>query len=59
MGRDDRRKANGKNDRKLAQTPERDKKVEGVDVEYAQEFADQDDVEAQERAKQADERAKK
>ncbi|MFD1020446.1 YfhD family protein [Thalassobacillus hwangdonensis] len=60
MGRDDRRKANGKNDAGLPQTPKREKDAAGArDVEFAQEFADQEDKQAQERARQADARQKR
>ncbi|MBM7551288.1 YfhD family protein [Thalassobacillus pellis] len=58
MGRDDRRKANGKNDASLPQTPKYEKDSDGIDVEFSRELADQQDREAQERAKAADERAK-
>ncbi|SDI37677.1 YfhD-like protein [Alteribacillus persepolensis] len=43
---------------KLSQTPKKDiVKSDGLDVEYSKELADTDDLEAQERAEAADERA--
>nr|WP_169728512.1 YfhD family protein [Salibacterium aidingense] len=42
---------------KLSQTPERDIEKEGLDVEYAEEFADTEDIEASERSRAADRRA--
>ncbi|WP_084157424.1 YfhD family protein [Oceanobacillus manasiensis] len=56
MGRDEHR--NSKNNF-LAQTPKNLKDSDGVDIEFSKELADQDDLEAQERSKAADRRAKK
>ncbi|GIN57857.1 hypothetical protein J8TS2_21760 [Lederbergia ruris] len=58
MGRDDRRKARDKNKQKLPQVPQ-NMKSDGRDVEFSQEVADQDDLEAMRRADDADKRAKK
>lgn len=58
MGRDDRRKARDKNKQKLPQVPS-NMKSDGLDVEFSQEVADQDDLEAMERAEEADKRAKR
>ncbi|MCJ7843330.1 YfhD family protein [Lederbergia sp. NSJ-179] len=56
MGRDDHRKARDKNKQKLPQVP-KNMKSDGRDVEFSQEVADQDDLEAMERADAADKRA--
>ncbi|MFG6117429.1 YfhD family protein [Halobacillus sp. MO56] len=58
MGRDDHRKANGKNDSSLPQTPKYAKKAHARDVEFSQEFADHEDKEAQARSRAADDRMK-
>ncbi|API92838.1 MULTISPECIES: YfhD family protein [Virgibacillus] len=55
MGRDEHRKSKNSF---MAQTPA-NQKSDGVDVEFAQEAADHADLEAQERARQADKRAKR
>lgn len=55
MGRDEHNKAKNSF---LAQTPKSQLK-DGRDVEYAEEFADHDDKEAQARSRSADKRAKK
>lgn len=48
-----------KNKAKLSQTPDKDieKTNDGLDVEYSKELADAEDVEAQQRSKEADRRA--
>jgi hypothetical protein len=44
----------------LSQTPKKDNIVpDGRDIEFSRELADHDDIEAQERSKAADRRAKK
>ncbi|KRG10567.1 YfhD family protein [Lederbergia galactosidilytica] len=58
MGRDDRRKARDKNKQKLPQVPQ-NMKSDGLDVEFSQEVADQNDLEAMARADEADKRAQK
>lgn len=58
MGRDDRRKARDKNKSDLPQTPWRDLAPDGLDIEFSRELADHEDLEALERAKQADERVR-
>lgn len=57
MTRGQSKKGADKTKARLAQTPENQLKKHGEDVEFSQEFADHDDMEAQERAKAADERA--
>jgi len=56
MGRDEHKKARGK--RHLAQTP-KNQLSDGIDVEFSEELADEDDKKAQQRMRQADQRAKK
>ncbi|HLR52327.1 MAG TPA: YfhD family protein [Candidatus Avamphibacillus sp.] len=56
MGRDDNKKARGK--RHLAQTP-KNQISDGIDVEFSEEIADADDKKAQQRMRQADQRAKR
>lgn len=56
MGRDEHNHSKGKNH--LAQTP-KSNKTDGRDVEFIEEFADHEDLEAQERSEAADKRAKK
>lgn len=56
MGRDEHRHSKGKN--MMAQTPENQIK-DGEDVEYAKEFADHEDKEAQARSRAADKRVNK
>ncbi|MFC5466866.1 YfhD family protein [Lederbergia graminis] len=58
MGRDDRRRARDKNTQKLPQVP-KNMKSDGLDVEFSEELADHDDMEAMARSKAADERAKR
>ncbi|MBS4205784.1 YfhD family protein [Lederbergia citrea] len=58
MGRDDRRKARDKNKQKLPQVP-KNMKSDGLDVEFSEELADQDDREAMARSQAADKRAKR
>lgn len=58
MTRGQSKKHKEKNDAKLSQTPAKDIVEDGRDVEFASEFADQEDREAQKRANAADERAK-
>ncbi|WP_064971720.1 YfhD family protein [Ornithinibacillus californiensis] len=55
MGRGDHNRATGKNF--LAQTP-KNQLSDGIDVEYSEELADHDDLEAQARSKAADKRVK-
>ncbi|NBJ68029.1 MULTISPECIES: YfhD family protein [Clostridia] len=54
MGRNEHRKSKNSF---MGQTPAH-QKLDGIDVEFAQEAADHADLEAQERARQADKRAK-
>ncbi|SFL99800.1 YfhD-like protein [Gracilibacillus orientalis] len=56
MGKDEHKKNTSRNP--LAQTPKMEK-TDGIDVEFSNELADTDDVEAKERSKKADKRAKK
>ncbi|MBS4179124.1 YfhD family protein [Lederbergia citrea] len=58
MGRDDRSKARDKNKQKLPQVP-KNMKSDGLDVEFSEEMADQDDREAMARSQAADKRAKR
>lgn len=58
MGRSRKQKARDKNKSKLPQVP-KNMKSDGVDVEFSQELADQDDLEAQARSKAAKKRAKR
>lgn len=53
MGRDEHRK---KKNNFLSQTPN---KTDGIDVEFAMETADNDDLEALKRSQQADKRTKR
>ncbi|GAB3797439.1 YfhD family protein [Virgibacillus kimchii] len=55
MGRDDHKRS--KNNF-LSQTP-KNQKSDGRDIEFAEEFADHEDKEAQARSRAADKRAKK
>jgi len=55
MGRDEHRK---KKNNIMAQTP-KNQLSDGIDVEFSKELADADDIEAQERSKAADQRAKR
>lgn len=54
MGRDEHRKPKGRNH--LAQTP-KNLKSDGIDVEFSEALADENDKQAQERAFRADQRA--
>ncbi|WP_284140785.1 MULTISPECIES: YfhD family protein [unclassified Virgibacillus] len=54
MGRDEHRTSRGK--RTLAQTP-KSQLSDGVDIEFSEELADDDDKAAQIRSRQADNRA--
>lgn len=56
MGRDEHNHSEGRN--RLAQTPKSNIK-DGNDVEFAEEFADHADKEAQERSQAAEKRAKR
>ncbi len=58
MGRGQKQHARDKNKASLPQTPKREIVSDGRDIEFSQELADRDDIVAQERAKQADARAK-
>ncbi|MYL32890.1 YfhD family protein [Pontibacillus yanchengensis] len=58
MTRGQSKKNKAKDDAKLSQTPEKDIIRDGRDVEYKEEFADENDIEAKERAEEADHRAK-
>ncbi|WP_079478306.1 YfhD family protein [Halobacillus salinus] len=58
MGRDEHHHSKGKKKYKLPQTPEHQKHP-GIDVEFSEQIADQDDFEALERSREADERAHK
>lgn len=58
MGRAHNQKARDKNKQKLPQTPKREIASDGKDIEFSQELADQNDLEAQARSKAADQRAK-
>lgn len=55
MGRDEHSKSRGK--RFLAQTP-KNQISDGIDVEFSEELADEDDKEAQERRRKAENRVK-
>lgn len=59
MTRGQSKKGGDKNKARLPQTPQKDIVEDGEDVEFSQEFADQDDLNAQQREKEADERAAK
>lgn len=59
MGRNHIHKNRDKNKQKLPQVPDALKETDGVYEEYSTELADADDREAQERAKAADNRAKR
>ncbi|MDX8044939.1 YfhD family protein [Gracilibacillus sp. S3-1-1] len=56
MGRDEHKQNSSRNP--LAQTPKAEK-TDGIDVEFSNEFADAADLEALERGKKADKRAKR
>lgn len=56
MGRDEHKKSRGK--RFMAQTP-KNQLSDGLDIEFSDELADDDDKEAQRRSRQADQRAQK
>lgn len=56
MGRDEHRKARGK--RFLAQTP-KNQLSDGVDIEFSAELADEEDIQAIKRSREAGQRAKK
>ncbi|WP_407927829.1 YfhD family protein [Gracilibacillus suaedae] len=56
LGRDEHKKNTTRNP--LAQTPKMEK-TDGIDVEFSNELADADDLEAKERGERADKRAKK
>ncbi|MFD2656274.1 MULTISPECIES: YfhD family protein [Gracilibacillus] len=56
MGRDEHKKNTTRNP--LAQTPKMEK-TDGIDVEFSNELADAEDLEAKERGERADKRAKK
>lgn len=56
MGKDDHNKAKNSF---LAQTPKNQLKADGEDVEFAEEFADHEDKEAQVRSNEANKRMKK
>lgn len=56
MGRDEHKKNTTRNP--LAQTPKTEK-TDGIDVEFSNELADAEDLEAKERGEKADQRAKK
>lgn len=58
MGRDDRHRARDKNQAKLPQTPRRDLAPDGLDIEFSRELADVEDLEAQQRAREAEERVR-
>jgi hypothetical protein len=55
MGRDEHRKKKNKH---FAQTPKK-QLTDGIDIEFSQELADHDDLEAQARSRAADQRAKR
>ncbi|MDY0407009.1 YfhD family protein [Virgibacillus sp. 179-BFC.A HS] len=55
MGRDEHRNPRGRN--RLAQTP-KNLKSDGIDVEFSEAVADEEDKQAQERANRADMRVK-
>lgn len=56
MGRDEHNKSKNSF---LAQTPKRQLKKDGVDVEFSEEVADSADMAAQTRSREADKRAKR
>lgn len=58
MGRSRNRKSRDKNKQKLPQVPGQ-LKSDGQDVEFSQELADQDDMEAMARSHAADKRARR
>lgn len=58
MGRDEHHHSKGKKKNKLPQTPKQQKHP-GIDVEFSEEIADQEDFEALERSEAADQRAHK
>lgn len=53
------RKARDKNKQKLPNVPKRNIVPDGRDIEFSQELADLNDLEAQERSREADARAKR
>jgi hypothetical protein len=57
MGRAHNQKARGKNKQTLPQVPKYEKR-DGLDIEFSQELADHDDIEAQLRSEAADARAR-
>ncbi|QHE52397.1 YfhD family protein [Pontibacillus sp. HMF3514] len=57
MTRGQSKKGADKTKSRLPQTPKKDIVEDGQDVEFSQEFADQDDLKAQQREKEADQRA--
>jgi hypothetical protein len=57
MGRNSIHKNRDKNKQTLPQVP-KNLKSDGLDIEFSKELADQDDLEAQQRSKAADARAK-
>ncbi|WP_173915713.1 YfhD family protein [Halobacillus sp. Marseille-Q1614] len=56
MGRDEHKHKNPRKKNKLSQTPQIEKH-NGIDVEFSQDMADNDDIEAMKRAEAADRRA--
>jgi hypothetical protein len=57
MGRNSIHKNRDKNKQTLPQVP-KNLKSDGLDIEFSKELADQDDLEARQRSKEADARAK-
>lgn len=57
MGRGNKQKSRDKNQQSLPQVP-KNLKRDGVDQEFSQELADQEDIEAQARSKAANQRQK-
>lgn len=59
MGRGQKHRENDNNKNSLPQTPKNEKiEPDGQDIEFSQELADADDLEAQRRAQAVEERAK-
>ncbi|MFG6148119.1 YfhD family protein [Halobacillus sp. B23F22_1] len=56
MGRDEHKNSNARKKQKLSQTPKHEKHG-GVDVEFSQDMADHEDMEAMKRSEAADRRA--
>ncbi|WP_082233464.1 YfhD family protein [Halobacillus massiliensis] len=56
MGRDEHKHNNPRKKNKLSQTPQLEIS-DGIDVEFSQDMADHDDIEAMKRAEAADRRA--